>query len=149
MTTLNAAATRAALEAGVTAGTDVTGFGLLGHLRKLLEASGVAAAIVADRVPLLDGVLAHAQADVVPGGTKRNHSWLRPTTDWGALTVPEQMVLADAQTSGGLLLATRDPLALAVALETEGVHFAEIGAVVEGAPGEVVVSGRIAPKAQG
>jgi selenide,water dikinase len=70
MTTLNDRASRAAVAAGVTAGTDVTGFGLLGHLRKLLEASGCAATVDASAVPLLAGALDLAQRDVVAGGTK-------------------------------------------------------------------------------
>jgi selenide,water dikinase len=143
MTTLNAVAARAAVEAGVRAGTDVTGFSLLGHLRKLLEASGCAAAVDAAAVPLLPGVLDHARADVVPGGSKRNHAWLRPTTDWGDLTPPEQAVLADAQTSGGLLLATSEPDRLREALDHEGAAHATIGEVVAGRPGAIVVRGRL------
>ena len=107
MTTLNAAAAGAMVEAGVAAATDVTGFGLLGHLRKMLEASGASARVDATAVPMLPGALDLAQRGVVSGGTGRNHAWLNPTTEWGALTQPEQLVLADAQTSGGLLIATR------------------------------------------
>jgi selenide,water dikinase len=143
MTTLNAAASRAAVAAGVHAGTDVTGFGLLGHLRKLLEASGCAARVDADAVPMLDGVLDLARRDVVAGGTKRNHAWLNPTTDWGACTVPEQLVLADAQTSGGLLLATAEPERLADALRTEAVEAWTIGEVLDDAAGAITVSGRL------
>ena len=75
MTTLNAAASRTAVEAGVRAGTDVTGFGLLGHLHTMLQASGGAATLDAAAVPLLPGVLELAQRDVVAGGPKRNHAW--------------------------------------------------------------------------
>jgi selenide,water dikinase len=139
MTSLNDRASRAAVAAGVRAGTDVTGFGLLGHLRKLLEASGCAATVDASAVPTLDGALDLAQRDVVAGGTKRNHAWLGPTTDWGACTVPEQLVLADAQTSGGLLLATSDPEALVRA----GVGAHVIGTTTKGAAGTVRVSGRL------
>ena len=60
-------------------------------------------------MPVLPGVLDHAMRDVVPGGTKRNHAYLGPNVDWGELSTPEQLVLADAQTSGGLLIATLDP----------------------------------------
>ena len=143
MTTLNAAASVAAVDSGVTAGTDVTGFGLLGHLRKMLDASACAAEIDADAVPLLGGVLDLAQRDVVAGGTKRNHAWIAPVTDFGGLTPPEQYVLADAQTSGGLLLATERPGILRANLRSEGVDFAEIGRVVEGAPGRIAVRGRV------
>jgi selenide,water dikinase len=143
MTTLNAGASRAAVAAGVRAGTDVTGFGLLGHLRKMLEASGCAATIDASAVPVLDGVLELAQRDVVAGGTKRNHAWLNPTTDWGGCTVPEQLVLADAQTSGGLLLATAGPDELVVALEGSGMRAWVVGFTTEDAPGRISVSGRL------
>ena len=143
MTTLNAAAASAMVEAGSAAATDVTGFGLLGHLRTLLEASGVAALVHADAVPLLPGALDLARADVVAGGTKRNHAWLQATTDWGDLTPPEQVVLADAQTSGGLLIATRHADALVTALEARGVPHAGIGEVVRGPAGHVTVAGRL------
>ena len=139
MTTLNDRASRAAVDAGVRAGTDVTGFGLLGHLRKLLEASGCAAAVDASAVPTLDGALDLAQRDVVAGGTKRNHAWLRPTTDWGACTLPEQLLLADAQTSGGLLLATDDPQPLIDA----GVGAHVIGSTTGGTAGAIEVAGRL------
>jgi selenide, water dikinase len=140
MTSLNDRASRAAVAAGITAGTDVTGFGLLGHLQRLLEASGCAAMIDASAVPLLAGALDLAQRDVVAGGTKRNHAWLQATTDWGGCTPPEQLLLADAQTSGGLLLATNDPDAL-----TSGDLDAwVIGATTDGAPGAIEVTGRLA-----
>jgi len=143
MTTLNAAAAGAMVEAGVTAATDVTGFGLLGHLRKLLEASGAAARVEATLVPTLPGALDLARAGVVSGGTHRNHAWLGPSTDWGALTQPEQLVLADAQTSGGLLIATRRGDALEAALQARDVAHAWIGEVVAGEPGHVFVGGRL------
>ena len=143
MTTLNAAASRTAVDDGVRAGTDVTGFGLLGHLHTMLQASGCAATIDAAAVPLLPGVLELAQRDVVAGGTKRNHAWLGPTTDWGATTLPEQLVLADAQTSGGLLLASRDPDDLVGALRAGGVDAWRVGAVTDGQPGRIEVSGRL------
>jgi selenide,water dikinase len=88
-------------------------------------------------------VLELARADVVPGGTKRNHAWLGATTDWGSLTTPEQHVLADAQTSGGLLLASTDLDRLLDALHEEGVAGATIGEVVEGTPGRIVLRGRV------
>jgi selenide,water dikinase len=143
MTTPNAAAAAAMVEAGAAAATDVTGFGLLGHLRKMLEASGVAARVDAGAVPLLPGVLDLARAGVVAGGTRRNHAWLRGTTDWGELTEPEQVVLADAQTSGGLLIATRHADALVAALDGRDVSHAEVGEVVAGVPGAIAVEGRV------
>jgi selenide,water dikinase len=143
MTTLNAAAARAAVRAEVRAGTDVTGFGLLGHLRKLLEASDAAARLDAAAVPFLDGVLDLARRDVVPGGTKRNHAWLRATTDWGDLSPPECFALADAQTSGGLLLASHDPDRLVEELRAEAVTGWVIGRVIEGDAGRITIEGRI------
>jgi selenide,water dikinase len=144
MTALNADASRAAVANGVRAGTDVTGFGLVGHLRKMLDASGYAATIDAAAVPVLNGVLELAQRDVVAGGTKRNHAWVNATTDWAACTVPEQIVLADAQTSGGLLLATADADALLVVLAAAGSAAWVIGVVTDGEPGHVAVGGRLA-----
>jgi selenide, water dikinase len=135
MTTLNADASAAMVRDGAGAATDVTGFGLLGHLRRMLEASGCAAWVQADDVPLLPSVLGLAQRDVVAGGTKRNHAWLQEVVEWGELTVPEQIVLADAQTSGGLLVASSGAM--------DPDLFAEIGEVVEGEPGTIVVAGRV------
>ena len=142
MTTLNADAATAMVEAGAGAATDVTGFGLLGHLHRMLQASGCAAAVDADSVPLLPGVMDLAIADVVPGGTKRNHAWLAPTTDWGTLPAPAQLVLADAQTSGGLLVATRHEDALGTALDDRGVAHAVIGDVIDGPAGRITVRGQ-------
>jgi selenophosphate synthase len=109
----------------------------------MLEASGAAGRVEASLVPMLPGALDLAQRGVVSGGTGRNHAWLNPTTDWGALTQPEQLVLADAQTSGGLLIATRHPEALRVALDAGGVAHAEIGEIVAGEPGRIRVDGRL------
>src|SRR5690606_38691379 len=80
MTTLNAEAGLAALERGVTCATDVTGFGLLGHLYKLARASGVTAVVNASAVPYLDGARAAVRDGFVPGGTRRNLSWVTPHT---------------------------------------------------------------------
>ena len=141
MTTLNAAASRSGGRRGCPcAATDVTGFGLLGHLHNMLQASGCAATIDAAAVPLFPAVLELAQRGVVAGGTQRNHAFLEPTTDWGATTLPEQLLLADAQTSGGLLLASHDSDALVDALRAGGVDAWRIGAVVDGPPGRVDVS---------
>jgi selenide,water dikinase len=142
MTSLNDRASAAAREAGVTTGTDVTGFGLLGHLRRMCEASGVGARIDADAVPLLEGVVDLAIRDVVAGGTKRNLAWLNATTEWGACEEPERLVLADAQTSGGLLLASSDVTPLMSALDAAGVVHAVIGEIVQGEAGSIEVRGR-------
>jgi selenide,water dikinase len=109
MTTLNAAASRAALAAGIRAGTDVTGFGLLGHLYKMARASGVTAVVDAAAVPYLPGAREALAAGFVSGGTRRNLDWVRPHTDLSAVDEGEALLLADAQTSGGLLLGGEIP----------------------------------------
>jgi selenide,water dikinase len=144
MTTLNAAASEAMLEAGAEAATDVTGFGLLGHLRELLLASGVSARIDAGAVPTLPSVLELARAGSVAGGTRRNHEFVRRAVEWGDLTEPEQIVLADAQTSGGLLIAATDGDRVAEALSSRGIAWAEIGVTEAGEPGAIAVAGRLA-----
>jgi selenide, water dikinase len=109
MTALNASAAAAAVSAGVRAATDVTGFGLLGHLHKLARASGVTAVVDAAAVPYLSGARESAAAGFVPGGTRRNLDWVRPHVDPGSYDDSELVLLADAQTSGGLLLAGEIP----------------------------------------
>jgi selenide,water dikinase len=117
MTTLNAPAAVAAHEVGVHAATDVTGFGLLGHLRELCAASNVAAVLDAAAVPVIPGVRDLLARDMVAGGTRRNHAFVAPDVDFGSLAEPEQLLLADAQTSGGLLLAVA-PSATAALVDT-------------------------------
>jgi selenide,water dikinase len=114
MTTLNADASRAALAAGLRCATDVTGFGLLGHLFKLARASGVTAVLDSSAVPLIDGALAALRDGYVPGGSRRNLDWVAPHADFGDLPDDILVLLADAQTSGGLLLAGEIPGATVV-----------------------------------
>ncbi|MGV0644609.1 selenide, water dikinase SelD [Mycolicibacterium sp. XJ2546] len=109
MTTLNDRAAQAALAAGVECATDVTGFGLLGHLHKLARASGVTAVLDADAVPYIDGAREALAAGYVSGGTKRNLDWVRPHVDLDAIDEDEALLLADAQTSGGLLIVGEIP----------------------------------------
>jgi selenide,water dikinase len=144
MTELNRAAAEAMVAAGVDAATDVTGFGLLGHLRGMLSASGCAAVIDAEAVELLPGTMDLARRGIVPGGTGRNHEFLDRYVAWGDLPPDEQLVLADAQTSGGLLIATRDPARLHDAAAERGVPLRQVGRVVEGTAGRITVIGRIA-----
>lgn len=109
MTTLNAEAAAAALEAGAECATDVTGFGLLGHLYKLARASGVTAVVDAAAVPYIAGAREALAAGYVSGGTRRNLEWVAPHTDLSAVGEDEALLLADAQTSGGLLIAGEIP----------------------------------------
>jgi selenide, water dikinase len=109
MTTLNRDASRAALDAGVQCATDVTGFGLLGHVYKLARASEVTAVIDAAAVPYLDGARDAVRDGYVSGGTRRNLAWVVPHAAFDGVAEEEQLLLADAQTSGGLLVAGEVP----------------------------------------
>ncbi len=108
MTTLNDRASRDAVSAGITCATDVTGFGLLGHLFKLARASGVSAVVDAAAVEYLDGARDALADGFVSGGTRRNLDWVRPHLD-ASVSEDELLLLADAQTSGGLLVAGEIP----------------------------------------
>ena len=110
MTRLNRDAADAALAAGVLAATDVTGFGLLGHLFKICRASGVGAVIDRRAVPLVDGALDALRDGFVSGGTRRNLEWVRPhLTSGPGIGEDDLLLLADAQTSGGLLVIGEVP----------------------------------------
>lgn len=109
MTALNAEASASAVAAGLTCATDVTGFGLLGHLFKLVRASGVSAVVDASAVPYVEGAREALRDGYVSGGTKRNFAWVRPHVDLGVLGEQEGLLLADAQTSGGLLVGGEVP----------------------------------------
>jgi len=133
MTTLNRDAAARALAAGPSAMTDVTGFGLLGHLHELCEASGVAAEVSAGAVPAIDGVLELLGSDEPPiaGGTRRNRDWLSPSVDWADdVTEDRRWLLCDAMTSGGLLVA---------AGEDSGAPGVRIGRLIDGRAGSIAV----------
>jgi selenide, water dikinase len=142
MTTLNGPASEAALQAGVRAATDVTGFGLLGHLHRMLRASGAAADVWADQVPLLPGAAGLAAAGFISGGTNANVSYLSGMTDIEPDTDPVSAVLLhDAQTSGGLLIAV-PPAALDGLrddLRGRGTEAALVGTVQAGEAGRIAV----------
>jgi selenide,water dikinase len=109
MTTLNAAASKASLAAGVRCATDVTGFGLLGHAFKLARASDVTVVIDHSAVPFIEGAREAAENGYMPGGSRRNLAWVAPHADFSGLSDEELLLLADAQTSGGLLIAGEIP----------------------------------------
>ena len=145
MSTLNATSAQAAAEAGVRAATDVTGFGLLGHLQRMLEASGAGAVVAAAAVPLLPEARALAAADVVPSGTRRNIAHVAPHVAYDEDVAPDlRVVLADAQTSGGMLLACppEQADALTETLRERGVEAARIGEVRDGVAGSIRVTAR-------
>jgi selenide,water dikinase len=138
MTTLNKAAAEAAgaIE-GVHAVTDVTGYGLLGHLKEMTAGSRVHARIAFHDVPLLPGVLELASEGFVPGGTKCNHQSLAGTVHWDpSLTQEQQLILSDAQTSGGLLIALPADRAhrLLAELSSRGVESKQIGTFTDESP---------------
>ncbi len=142
MTTLNAAASEAALRAGAVAATDVTGFGLLGHLHRMLRASGTGAEIWADQVPLLPGAAGLAAAGFISGGTRANVSYLEGAVDIEPGTDPVTAVLLhDAQTSGGLLIAAAPDAVdgLRDDLRARGAEAAAVGTVQAGPAGRIAV----------
>jgi selenide, water dikinase len=138
----NRAAAEAALEAGVRCATDVTGFGLLGHLEELASASGVGARIGAAALPRLPGAVELALAGHLSGGLRRNREVAARVCDVsGDVPAGERLLLCDPQTSGGLMLAVpaerRAPLADALA--RRGARGWTIGSLTEGPPGRIVV----------
>jgi selenide, water dikinase len=146
MTTLNAGAARAmrATGGGVHAATDVTGFGLLGHLHNMLAASGLSADIDASSVPLLPHAVPLVERGAIPGGTKRNREALAPHVQFDPhVPEPVRVLLFDAQTSGGLLIAVDPDRAntLIGALQRESTPAAaRIGQIARGVAGAIRVT---------
>ena len=135
MATLNNAASDAMMEVGINACTDITGFGLLGHLQSMVEASGVSARVHLSKLPLIEGTRDLAQAGVAPGGTHRNLESIDKVTSWDdSITKEDKLILSDAQTSGGLLIAVPGEKLpqLMESLSSRGVEEAAVvGEVVE------------------
>lgn len=130
MTALNREASEAALAAGITCATDITGFGLLGHLYKLARASNVTAVIDSAAIPYLEGAREALAGGHLSGGTRRNLEWVAPHVTWSGRTATdegERLLLADAQTSGGLLLGGEVPGAPVIGeLRERGEHLIEV-----------------------
>lgn len=146
MTRLNADAARVGAQLGVRGGTDVTGYGLIGHLHELAAASGLGARIWLDAVPILPGVTHLVGMGCAPDGTRRTlaHALAQGWFDPGPADVAQQLLLADAQTSGGLLLSAPEAVAehLVTAIRAAGdVSAAIVGEMVRGQPpGAVTVA---------
>jgi selenide,water dikinase len=141
METLNSAASDAMRKVAVTAATDVTGFGLLGHLTDMCRASGVSATVYADRVPFLPFALEYIRSGSVPGGTVTNLEAVEPAARWRDVPEDMRLLLADPQTSGGLLISVPpDRVASFKALAPAAVLTAEIGRIEDGPPGLVEVA---------
>jgi selenide,water dikinase len=91
---------------GVNACTDITGFGLLGHLMEMMDGSGTSAILEADKVPVLPGTLELAASGIIPGGTRDNFNYTKPSVRYDdKLSNTKQLIMNDAQTSGGLLIS--------------------------------------------
>jgi selenide, water dikinase len=142
MTTLNDGAARAALRVGVSAATDVTGFGLIGHLSRILEESKVGAEIDFDTLPILPHARNLASRGVIPGGTERNLA-AAVKVEWAPeLSPADRFLCVDAQTSGGLLLVvpSENQAALLAALQEERTPAAAvIGRITPGPAGHIMV----------
>ena len=139
MASLNKGASEAMVEVGVNAGTDVTGFGLLGHLHEMTLGSDVAAEIDLAAVPVFDGALAYARDGVRPGRTADVVSFLAEAVEWGPADVAWRDVLCDPQTSGGLLMSVSSDRAdaLLAALAKKGEDACVVGRVVQGPAGHI------------
>lgn len=144
MATLNRQAAEVVAETGANAATDITGFGLLGHLRNITAASSVSARIFLESVPVLPAAWEYVRAGIAPGGTHANRRFLADWVSYDEDIVKEdQLVLADAQTSGGLLVAVSEDKASAMltSLHKAGVKDAAIvGRIESGEPGRIAVS---------
>lgn len=141
MTTLNKGAAQVLAGAKAHALTDVTGFGLLGHLRNMTTASGVTAEVWFDQVPILSAARAYVEQGMAPGGTHGNRRFLASWVDYDPeLGEPEQLLLCDAQTSGGLLAAVAPASVPEIlrALHAQGLSRSSvIGSIVAGEPGRI------------
>ena len=144
MATLNKAAAEAMMKVGVHACTDITGFGLMGHLRSMVRGSKVSARIHLSQVPVLPGTWDLLDQGVAPGGTHRNLSSVADTIRWHPdLTQREQLLLCDAQTSGGLMIAVAQEKLAALLSElgaNEVATRAVIGEITSGQPSQIEVT---------
>jgi selenide,water dikinase len=141
MAHLNRAAAEAMVEVGVHAGTDITGFGLAGHAREMALGSGVACEIELAALPVWPGVVEYAEAMVRPGRTADVIAFLDPFVDWGTADATWKGILADPQTSGGLLMALPAGRAdaLLAALASRGEDAVVVGRMVAGDPGTITI----------
>jgi selenide, water dikinase len=140
MSTLNRTAAEAMVKVGAHAATDITGFGLMGHLKSMVKGSRVGAQVQLGRVPVLPGAWELLDQGVAPGGTHRNRQSVADAVSWHPdLTEREQLLLCDAQTSGGLMIsvASDQTEALLSELQASGVSGAVLGEITEGPEGQI------------
>ena len=143
MTTLNRAAAEVMVETGVSAATDITGFGLLGHLKELVDSSGVGAKISASMVPVIDGTKEYLEKGAYPEGSLATMEFVEPSLQWdGRISESNRKILCDAQTSGGLLICVPEEKAetLTRSLERKNVYHVNIGGIVSEHPGRITVN---------
>jgi selenide,water dikinase len=142
MAGLNRAASEIMVAVGVHACTDISGFGLLGHLRELAAASGVSARVCASQVPVLPAAWDLARQGAIPDGSHNNARFLAQFVDWAPeVSAETRAILCDAQTSGGLLIAApaEKESELLARLQAAQVEAAVIGGIVPGVPGRIAV----------
>lgn len=144
MKTLNRGASEAMTSAGANAATDITGFGVLGHLHSMMKASGTSASISRSAIPVLPGVQGLLEQDVAPGGTQRNLESLQDHLAWDdVLPETDRLLLCDPQTSGGMLIsiaASKCDLLIECLAEKETLQAAVVGEVTDGAPGSIAIT---------
>jgi selenide,water dikinase len=142
MERLNRDASEAMVEVGVNAATDVTGFGLLGHLFEMTSGSRVAARISFSRVPVLEEAHSLAHRGAIAGGTSRNHEYMRPRVTYSGVDEIDEVILCDAQTSGGLLMAVpRERLeVLQASLRRHNIEPAHVGEITGAGDGRIEVT---------
>ena len=134
MAQLNKVACEAMVASGICGATDITGFGLLGHMNELLRGSGVGAQLWAEQVPIWPAAIEFAKDGIIPGGAYRNHQFLKEGIDFGGLPKYLQMILCDPQTSGGMLMSVPKDKGgkMESFLELAGREYAIIGSVTAG-----------------
>ena len=134
MTQLNNIASQVAVSAGATGATDVTGFGLLGHLGKMALTSNVEAVLDVANIAFLPGAKQYAEDGVIPGGTRRNLAWVENQIDAGSFSETDLLLLADAQTSGGLIFGVEKTKSVEVCAELNerGIAAMVVGETHEG-----------------
>jgi selenide,water dikinase len=143
MATLNKGASDAMVEVGVNASTDVTGFGLLGHLSQMMKSSGLSANLNWSKIPILPDVVELAQSGNISGGTTRNIETIRENVIIeDGLSDLNLLILADAQTSGGLLISVSEERSEGLVnklVDNQTLYSSVIGKVTEGHPGAITV----------
>ena len=143
MVALNKGASDAMVEVGVNSATDITGFGLLGHLWQMMKSSKVSAKLSWSKIPVLPDVVELAVAGNISGGTTRNMEALKEIVQLeDGISNIDFTILADAQTSGGLLISVpeeRSTVLIKSLVANQSLYSSVVGKVIEGDPGAIIV----------